>query len=336
LNLNTTFDGQDLLWTRIEARNTAPFNTAVTGTNLTRLGWDGDDGNAAFIPKLQYSRPIDSNAKVIVDAFGGEFNDNFYNFNSLFSSAGTGSISRFGRFNPVYRLSGLGTGANLEYKFGNRLTASLGYAVPGTGSPLTSIAANPANGNGVFGGSNVVFSQLRYQASPSLDLGLIYARSYHSDGNQVSASTGSAFANRPFGSSAAPVPTSTNHYSILASARLFPGFVLSGWAGLANANAEDSTGRSADLFNFAVSAGFPNFGAKGNTLGFIFGLPPRVTRNSVANRVDRETPLHLETLYKVKVSESLDITPGLLLIMNPDTSTRNTEYVGTIRTTFKF
>jgi carbohydrate-selective porin OprB len=39
----------------------------------------------------------------------------------------------------------------------------------------------------------------------------------------------------------------------------------------------------------------------------------------------------------MKLSDNLAITPGLLLITNPEHNSSNpTEYVGTIRSTFKF
>jgi hypothetical protein len=295
------------------------------------LGFDGSEDNASFVSLLQYKTPFADKGTVILETVGSEFNENMYTFNPLLTSSGSGSISRFGRYNPVYRQSADGAAATLEYKLSDRLTGSIGYAVPGV------IASNPNTGTGLFNGSNAVIGQLRYQAAAGVDLGLIYARSYHSGGSGVTGSTGTALANNPFGGGA---PTTANHYNFLASAKLTPGFVLSGWAGLTNATRETTAGGNADIFNFAVSAAFPDLGAKGNTLAFIFGAPPKVTSNSVAGRVDNANPLHLEALYKIKFSDSIDITPGVLVITSPDSaanaSNNGTEYVGTIRTTFKF
>jgi Carbohydrate-selective porin, OprB family len=326
LNFDTSFTGKDRLRTRLQARNTTPFNTAVTGTNTTRLGFDGSEDNSSFVSLLQYKTPIGDKSNVVIETVGSEFNENMYTFNPLLAGAGTGSISRFGRFNPVYRQSGDGAAATVDYKLTDKITGSIAYAVPGTTS------ANPATNNGIFGGSNALISQLRFQATPEIDLGLVYARSYHTAGTGITGSTGTAFANNPFGGAR----TSANHYNFLASAKVAPGFVVSGWAGVTNATRETAAGGTADIFNYAISAAFPDLGGKGNTLGFILGGPPKVTNNAVAARVDATSPLHIEALYKMKFSDNVDITPGLLLITNPDTSTRNTEYVGTIRTTLKF
>ncbi len=334
LNFDTSFTGKDRLRARIQARNTTPFSgAATTGTNTTRLGFDGNEENAGFISLLQYKLPLGDKGNIILETVGSEYNENMYTFNPLLAPAGTGSISRFGRFNPIYRLSGDGAAVTADYKLADKITASVGYAVPAGATPApatpTAPAANPSTG--VFGSNNSIIGQLRFEASPGIDLGLAYARSYSLGGTGVAGSTGTAFANNPFNG----VPTSANHYSAMASAKLSPGFVLSGWAGLANARAEGGTD-TANLFNYAVSAAFPDFGAKGNTLGFTVGSPPKVTGGTVAARVDTANPLHLEAIYKVKLNDTVDITPGLLLITNPDTATKGTEYVGTIRTTFKF
>ncbi len=353
INFDASFSNKgDRLRTRLESRNTTPLNGAAainggTGTNTTRLGWDGDEGNTTNLSLLQYSLPVFDGSKLTLDATGAEFNENIYTFNPLLAAAGTGSLTRFGRFNPVYRQSANGTAATLDHKFSNNFTGSIGYALP------PGVANNPAENAGIFGGSYAALAQIRYQPSPNLDLGLSYGRSYHSNGVGVTAATGSALANSPFTAAAtttAPaitnVPTIANHYSFSASTKLSPGFILSGWVSLTNASAETGGGitGNADIFNAAITAAFPDFGGKGNTLGFVLGIPPKL--NSASSNIDRlnnrsnpETALHLEALYKVKVSENIDITPGVLLVTSPEstaTVTRGSEFVGTVRTTLRF
>jgi Carbohydrate-selective porin, OprB family len=340
LNFDTSFTGKDRLRTRLQSRNTTPFNSGVTGTNMTRLGFDGDEGNTTSVSLLQYSFPLSPQTKIIAETVGSEFNENMYTFNPLLASSGEGSISRFGRFNPVYRLSGDGASLTVNHKFSDELGLAVGYAVPGT------VSSSPTVGNGLFSGSNSIISQLSFLPSKDLNLGLIYARSYSADGNNVTGGTGSSAANRPFGSTAAPVATSANHYSLLASYKLSPSFVLSGWAGFVEANREAAGGGTASSSNYAVSLAFPDFGQKGNNLGFVVGVPPKLnsrnvpaigTTAAITTTGNLSTSYHIEALYKIKLSDNLAITPGLLLITNPDHNSANpTEYVGTIRTTFKF
>ncbi len=351
LNFDTSFTGKDRLRTRLQSRNLISLNAGSgnggTGTNTTRLGFDGSEGNVTNLSLLQYTLPIFNGSKLIVETVGSEFNENLYTFNPLLTSSGSGSLTRFGRYNPVYRQSNDGAAATADFRLSPEFSFGVGYAVPnGTnpGTPPVATAANdPGVSSGVFGGNYAGIAQLRYQPSPDLDLGLVYSRSYHNNGAGVTGSTGSSVANNPFNGA----PTVANHYSFLASSKLSPGFTLSGWVGLTNANIESggSSSGSADIINGAITAAFSDVGAKGNVLGFIIGVPPKVSSitSSIAgnrNRFNPDTALHLETLYKIKVSDNLDITPGVLLITNPESApgaaNRGSEFVGTVRTTFKF
>jgi Carbohydrate-selective porin, OprB family len=341
LNFKTSFDGKDLLQTRLQARNSNSFSAATAAnTNQVRLGFEGNSNNDVGIQLLQYQKPFSEQTKIIGTAVGNELDLYVKNFNPALAPAGTGSISRFGRYNPIYRLSGEGAGLAIDHKFSKEFGVSLAYAVPRDiiGGVQTEIASNPADNAGVFGGSNLFFSQLAYSPSPNLDLGLIFARSYSSNGLGVSGLNGTAFANNPFSGA----PTSANHYSVLASSKLNPTTTLSGWAGLTNANRETAAGGTADIFNGAATLAFDNIGGEGNTLGFVVGLPPKVTGNSAFNtgataRVNNDTPYHLETFYKYQLSKNLYLTPGLVMILNPEGNAANPPlFLGTIRTTFNF
>jgi Carbohydrate-selective porin, OprB family len=356
LNFRSSFTGKDLLLVRLQSRNSNSFAGSVAGsaarTNMARLGFEGSDENATTLHRLQYQLPVTDSTKVFIEAVGSEFNDNYYNFNPEHQAAGTGAISRFGRFNPVYRLSNEGAGVGVDYKLTPGLGLVLSYAVPRVGIPGVAGTApetvnSPTTNNGLFNGSNVLFSQLTLKPSDDLSLGLIYARSYHSAGTGISGANGSNIANNPFNSAnpanpAAPntlVPTSANHYSLAASFNLSKELILSAWGGLTQAKREDAVGGKADIWNYAVTLAAKDFGSKGSTLGFVVGMQPKLTSNSgpTAARVDSGTGLHLETFYKYKVSDNLYITPGLLMLTNPEHNTANpTEYLGTVRTTFVF
>lgn len=347
LNFDTSFTGKDRLRTRLQSRNNIAFNAAVTGTNMTQLGYDGNSDNNTSVSLLQYSFPLSADTKIIAETIGSEFNENLYTFNPLLTSSGDGSISRFGRYNPVYRLSGDGASLTVNHKFSDQLKLDIGYAVP-----VSNTVANPINGAGLFNGSNSIISQLSFLPSKDLGLGLVYARSF--SGGGITGSTGSGGANSPFGTTG----TTANHYSALASYKLSPGFVISGWAGFVDAKREAPAGStlgpgSANISNYAVSLAFPDFGSKGNNLAFIVGIPPKLNSRSTqatatapvvtstfvtaAGAENRDTSYHIEALYRVKLSDNLAITPGILLITSPEHSSANpTEYVGTIRTTFKF
>jgi hypothetical protein len=322
LSLNTSFTGKDTLLTRLQARNIPNFSSA-TGTNMSRLSYEGGGtgDNGVTVDKLFYRFPVGP-ATVTVDAVGGEFYSNVNNFNPLLASDGRGSISRFGRFNPVYRVAG-GSGVTVNLPLNKQFTLSAGY--------LADNASSPTTNNGLFGGSYAALAQIGFKPSSNLDLGLTYVRNYDGAGNVgLTSSTGSSTANRPFGN----VATSSDNYGVQASFRLTRGIVLSGWGGFTQARQEGGTG-TADLWNWAATLAFPDLGGKGNMAGVIVGMPPKLTGGSVA--ADPNTSLHLEGLYRLQLSDKVSITPGILVIFNPEHNSANpTSYVGTIRTTFTF
>lgn len=336
LAFRSSFTGKDLLLVRLQARNSVSFAgaaaTSFSRTNMTRLGFEGNDNNNATLQRLQYQLPLAPTTKIFVEAVGSEFNDNYYTFNPEHQAAGTGAVTRFGRFNPVYRLSGEGAGIGVDHKFSPNLGLVLSYAVPN--------AVNDPS-TGLFGGSNVLFSQLTLKPADDVNLGLIYARSYHAGGTGVAGNNGSNIANNPFAS----VATSANHYSLAGSVNLSKSLILSAWGGLTQATRENAVGGTADIWNYAATLAAKDFGSKGSTLGFVVGMQPKVTGNSFAPlvngvptpRVDSDTSLHLEAFYKYKVSDNLYITPALLMLTNPEHNATNpTEYLGTVRTTFNF
>ncbi|AFY44955.1 iron uptake porin [Nostoc sp. PCC 7107] len=359
LNFVTSFTGKDQLLTRLEANNTA-VNNAVSGTNMTRLSWDGSTNNEFILGKLFYRFPVGDKLNVIVDAIGGEFYDNFNNFNPLLASIPLGAISRASRFSPIYRASntgsgaGFGSGVSVNYKLSDAITLSGGY--------LARRGDNPTAGRGLFDGSYGALAQLAFQPNKDLSLGLTYAHSYFSGANNdvaVSGLYGGSFADQPFGAGAGStaasprgIATSANHYSFQASYRLNPKFVLSGWLGYTSAIAETTfspnvnRGDQADIWNWAVTFAFPDLGKKGNLGGIIFGQPPKVTDNDFgenvrtatsARREDSDTSYRLEALYRYQINDNISITPGLLVIFNPEHNTNNdTIYTGILRTTFRF
>jgi Carbohydrate-selective porin, OprB family len=341
LNFDTSFMGKDRLRTRLQSRNTPNFatnnGTVVTGYNQSRLGYDGDENNGTTVSLLQYTYPLSPQTSVRVETVGSEFNENMYTFNPQLESSGSGAVSRFGRFNPVYYLSGNGAALTVNHNFSDQLAFSVGYAVPGaanivTGTPAT--ASTPTANAGIFNGQNVYIGQLNFRPSDALNLGLVYARSYTPGG--IAGGTGSSLANSPFGS----VSTTADNYSFLASYKVSPGAIVSGWANFINAN-NTVNGNNASVSGYALSLAFPDFGSKGNSLAFIVGLPPKLnssgTTVTTAANPENTNSLHIEALYKVKVSDNLLITPGVFVVTNPNNNSANpTEYVGTIRSTFKF
>ena len=347
LNFNTSFTGRDLLRTRLQAANISSFNT---GTPMTRLGFETNTNNQFEIDDFFYRFPIGERFQAQFDFSNVEFNDNVYTFNPAFESSGRGAISRFGRFNPIYRV-GSGAGLTLNFNPNGPIGASVGY--------IANNANNPSDGTGLFDGSFAALGQIAFRPTQAINIGLTYARTYDKGnggatlpgGGGVAGAgavslfdgTGSTLANRPFGN----VPTAANHYGVEASFRASDKFTLSGWAGLTDAEDKFRGGdNSATAFNYAVSLAIQDVGPEGSQLGLIFGQPPKVTDNdlTVANNgglggggEDPDTSYHIEALYRLQLNDNIAVTPGLLVILNPEHNDANdTIYVGTLRTTFTF
>jgi hypothetical protein len=364
LNFLSSFTGKDQLQIRLQAGNIIANNNpnignASTGTNMTRLIFENDTGDNVQAEKVNYAFNLSDAIRVKVDANNGEFWENVNSFSPLFASTSLGAISRYGRFSPIYRQGQGGAGATISFNPNGAISASVGYLAGGRNNR----ASNPLDRDGLFDGNYAALAQIGFQPSKAFNVGLTYARTYQNgvstvngvtSGSGVSMfeATGSSIANNPFGS----VATSANHYGVEASFRLTPKLLLNGWYGYTDAEAQNtanstvtgvpitvSSGDSATFNYWGASLGLQDIGTKGSVLGFIFGQPPRTTSND-ANVTsngrglrDTDTSYHLEGLYKFRLNDYIAITPGLLVILNPEHNDRNdTIYVGTVRTTFSF
>jgi Carbohydrate-selective porin, OprB family/S-layer homology domain len=334
LNLSTSFTGKDRLFTRLQTSNITPFNSAVTGTHMTRLSFDGSDRNRFIVDKLEYSFPLGNSAFIYLAAKGGGFDEYMLAFNPLLSATSQGTISRFGRFNPIYRESAGGTGAAITYNLSPEIALSLGYLT------RPNVAHQPDQGLGIFKGAYSALAQITYRPNTTFNVGLTYAHSYYNPAGTVVVSgyTGSIFANQPFGD----LVTSANRFGLQVLYQPTPTITLAGWGGYTSAIAlqSDSSvakGDNANIWNWALTLAFSDFGAQGNLLGLVLGMPPKVTHNDVVSREDRDTSYHLEAFYRFQVSDFISVTPGIYVILNPEHNSNNPNiYVGVVRTTFRF
>ncbi len=351
LKLLSSFVGTDRLEVRLNAGNIISNvgSAAVgavpafgTGTNMTRLGFDGNTTNNVSIDKANYGFNFTDTVRVKVDVTGAELYENVTNFNSDFASSGRGALSRYGRFSPIYRQGQGGAGATVTFNPTGPLTLSAAY--------LARTANDPAVNSGLLNGDNAIFGQLSFKLNKALNIGVTYARTYQANtltatgantANSLFQGTGSSFANNPFGAGAR---TESNNYGVQASLQFSPTLVLSGWGGYTTADSVSGTnvGTDAEIWYWAGSLALKDFGGEGNVLGVIFGQPPKVTGGSIKDvaanvNFDDDTSFHLEGLYKFKVSDNIQVTPGLLVIFSPEHNNNNDAiYVGTLRTTFTF
>ncbi|MEG4517414.1 MULTISPECIES: iron uptake porin [unclassified Microcoleus] len=325
LNLLTSFTGRDLLRTRLQAGNVARYDRATaTGTNMARLAFDGFESSTFQLEELYYRFPV-GNATFFVGPKGLDL-DEIAETVTPFNSTGTGAISRFGVRNPaVFRGNQQGSaGASMTYNFGN-FRATAGYLAGDSNAP------NPASGRGVFNGSFTALGQIGFFSKP-FDLGLTYTRKYNRAGDvNIMGGVGSALANRPFDQS----PTASDNFGVQVNFKPSSRFQIGGWYGYTKAEQLRGGNNDATIQNGAITLALADFGRQGNLLGFVFGVPPKVTESDVAR--NRDTSYHLEGFYRFQVNDFISVTPGVYVILNPEHNNNNEDiWVGLLRTTFSF
>jgi hypothetical protein len=300
--------------------------------NEARLGFDTDTNEAFEVDILSYQFTIADR----ISAFAIARVDNYYESEfvdviSPFASSGKGAISRFGRFNPIYRL-GSGAGAGASFEFNDAVALQVGY--------LASEAYRSSSGSGLFNGDYAALGQLTFTPfDDRLSLGLTYINSYaglDDEGDAAGFDTGT-------GSERSAVaidrPVSINSYGVEANLQITDGFVIGGWAGFSAVRVLEQG--DADVWNYALTLGFPDLGGEGNLGGIVVGVQPRLTGTSgllvEGRRKDPDTGLHLEAFYRYQLNDDISITPGILWLTAPNHDNDNEDIVlGTVRTTFSF
>lgn len=330
LNFNTSFTGEDMLITRLEAgnngSNAANFLdqpdrlTGFTGfANSSALDYSGASTNFS-LGKLAYEFPVGKDIKVAV---GPVISLNDYIDTNSFANDEASDFSS-GMFinNPLILPVNDGAGAAISWNFG--------------GGPITLRAAYVA-ANGEF-------------ASPADDInrGLV--------GDPYQGTVELEFAPKdgdkpgPFALRLQYTGASVNNleYSIggvnleWAVAKGFGLFGRYGFGSISNrGNAiadalptyVNASFRGSNLNPSTWSAGFafPDLFKEGALAAIAVGQP------FIEGNVGNSTQTNLELFYRIPVSDNIHITPDLQFIFNPNNNSANgTITVGTIRTVFSF
>ncbi|MGB3759182.1 MAG: iron uptake porin [Rivularia sp. (in: cyanobacteria)] len=329
LDFDTSFTGKDLLRTSIQAGNISSFDRSAVGTDMISLIGATNTNNEFDLASLYYESPIGNNrGTVVIAPIAGFPTRIFPSLNPV------SSVSTFGSENPIYAFA-FGTGGVVYYKFTDEIAAGVSYFTT---------SGNDVD-EGLFGEQFSSLSQLTYTPSDKIAVALTYGRYYAPQPESsinVTGGKGSRFAQLPFGNSA----TSTNGFGLQFTYKLSNKLILGGWGSYLSANAEASPnvsnvnasqGADADIWSWAVTAALPDLGKPGSQLNIVFGMPPKVTNNDISEREDRDTALHFELSYNYPVNDNISITPGVVMITNPEHNADNdTIWVGLMKTTFKF
>jgi hypothetical protein len=330
LNLDTSFTGKDLLRTRLQASNTP--NIATSLSNGTTQSWNGNrlsfesgrSDNSFEINRLFYRFPVGDNITAYIAPIG-QPEDVISPLNPLESDS-QGTISRFGRFNPLIRIGTSNTNglavAGLNFKFSDKVALELAY---------TAADASLATGQGgVTGGSTKLAAQFVFKPSEALTLGVGYANAY-----TTGTSLGSGL---NVDSINAPGVTSTKSDTVVGSlvwdiTKKFTFYTFGSYT-FANAN---NVNAGTTFTSWLASLSAKDLFTEGDLAAISFGQP--LLRTSVTGLANGspDTPYHLEALYRFRVSKNISITPGVFFVFNQNSASANgTATVGVIRTTFSF
>jgi hypothetical protein len=280
------------------------------------------NGDRFELSELSYEFPISDRASLYISTTGNDLSE-FNPFLGDRDKSGDGVISEFAIENPIHSLVE-DVGLQLNYDLTDEFSLSLGY--------FSGEANNPSSGAGLFNGNQSAFAQLGFEPSDRFLLGLTYLHTYNDSGLETE--TGSLRSQINL-----ERPVVGNSYGISASFAPSSKFAIGGWIGLTNATVIGLG--NADVWNYALTLAFPDFGQEGNLLGIVIGQEPKLTGTSGfaidGQRSDPDTSLHLERFYQNRLSDQISVTPGLVWITAPNHDNSNPDFVVfTVRTTFEF
>jgi hypothetical protein len=325
LNLDTSFTGKDLLRTRLESGNNPNIGTALGVSNASRLSFDTNTNNSFNIGRLFYRFPIGDNITAYVAPIGAP-EDVISPLNPL-ESDGQGTISRFGRFNPLIRIasssrdSGLAI-AGLNFKFNNQANLELMYSAANAGTPTGQ--------GGLTGSDTKLAAQLVVKPSDAFTLGIGYANAY-TVGRDLRSGLN-------VDSLGGPAPTGIKTNTVVGSLvwDITKKFTFNTWGSYTFA---DATGiNSTTTFtSWLASLSAKDLFTEGDLAALSFGQPLLRTNVGGVAQGSPDTPYHLEAFYRFRVSKNISITPGVFFVFNQGSNNANgTATVGVIRTTFSF
>jgi len=325
LLFNTSFTGKDLLRTRFEMGNlfiggngTASTIADTLGTNTSRVGFASGattSTNVANMNLLFYRFPaFDDKFTFFVGPVAAP--DDFFTQITPFAPSGQASISRFGRFDPFFRIGGTSTLVGAEYKFDDKVNLQLGYS--------SGAAATATGDGGLFGGTTSIAAQFLFKIASNLDTSVSYANTYLPTG---SLNTG-LINNNSTGESLGTASKS-NLFSGNLVWRMNPSLTFSTSGTVIFADTV-TPGTSATFTTWIAGLNFLNLFKEGSTGAILFGQPLKRDNASA-------TPYHLELFYRYQLAKNISLTPGVYWVFNPEGSSANpTATVGLIRTTFSF
>ena len=296
--------------------------------------------------RISYRFPLGP-VEVYISPFGATHGHYTPTFNPYFDDGddrGNGALSTFAQENPIYRIGG---GSGIAFNLPLVSSDSGPAPISLTASYFAGNADDPSPGNGLFNGDYATLTQLSFNLSDRLGLGLTYVHGYHNNATPIfdNGTTNRAFVGTFFANSAspppniamptAPAPVVTNSYGGELAYQLTDNISFSGFFSYTDAKLIESG--DSEIWTYGGGLAFSDLGGEGNVLGVFGGAQPYTGIINSANITVRNQniPWHLEGFYKYQINENISITPGVIWLLNPNDFDPDA-VIGTIRTTFTF
>jgi len=344
LVLNTSFTGKDQLRLVLSGGNIESLGQLRAGVLGTFDGRTADNRVPSLQPNqirvggIRYRFPIGKKTQFNIFAQSDGANEiGLSGPTNPFEGSFSNGITRFSRRNMVYNYGDAGPGIAILHDLSKQWQLGASYSAPN--------GENPTPNNGLFTGRYVAFGQVTYfSPKKNFRVGLSYANTYSPPnaiglgGTNFGPAAGSNLAN----STVAGAGTVGNLYGLGALYKLSPKITANTYVGYsAHRYLGNGDGQA---WNWGAGLTFPDLGKKGS-LGAIFvgraptltGLSKNVDLGAGKGQADKDTSLHVEGWYQYKLSNNIEITPGVIWITAPDSDASNpASVVGWLRTTFRF
>jgi hypothetical protein len=346
-NVNTIALSQFYLTTQLSPRSNLLIGfynqSGGTAPQLTKdinLAYNFGETSGTTLSDLYYRFLVSDKLAVIAGTTGVNMISSFRGPNRA-ESATAGPISSFAQRNPILN-TGLGQGGiGIDWQFAKR--ASL-QAVYSTNIPGFFVSSTGATGHNTLG------VELTLTPVDPVDVTFYYVNDYSPDGNLLSfAGDTQLTAINPSTNKSASLQTNAVGASL--NWRISPRVSVGGWAGYSNSRIPGKSGTVATT-NYMVFVNFPDLFKTGNLGGIYIGQPPKIvssnlaTGNNIPDFLDTGlgrrggqpgTTTHVEVFYRWQVNNNVSVTPGLILIFQPDhTPNSDPIAVGVLRTSFSF
>ncbi|NET30753.1 MAG: iron uptake porin [Cyanothece sp. SIO1E1] len=324
----TSFTGEDVLFTRLEAGNATPFgDSSILDQGTTTFNFL-DTGNDFVVNALAYT--FSAGPAFFYIAAAAPF---WQDFVPVLSPAldditgGSAALTAFGESSPLYKI-GLATDAGLGFNFTPNFGPSILEKFTLSGGYFADTSSDPAPGSGLFNGAYAALGQLTFQPADRFGIAFTYSNSYFNDlgegGEIFDFGVGTITTDDPVGNDEVIV----NAYGIEAFFEVSDRFVINAFGIFADA-AEAGGPGDAEIWSYALGLAFPDLLSEGSLGGIVAGVEPYV------GGVD-DVAFRIEGFYKYQLNDFISVTPGVIFVAAPSGDFDEDAFIGVIRTTFKF